>query len=120
MMRKKTGIALTDSLLMTPTKSVTAVIGLTRQKQGCALHRCAIAKEYRGSGASQALMRCTDEQARAYGLTCIRVDTHRKNKSMQTLLRESGYRYRGNILVAAEPGHDPRRLAFEKILKDKK
>ncbi len=86
----------------------------------CALHRCAIAKEYRGSGASQALMRCTDEQARAYGLKCIRVDTHRKNKPMQTLLRESGYRYRGNILVDAEPGHDPRRLAFEKTLKDKK
>ncbi len=86
----------------------------------CALHRCAIAKEYRGSGASQALMRCTDEQTKAYGLKCIRVDTHRKNKSMQTLLRESGYRYRGNILVEAEPGHDPRRLAFEKVLKDKK
>ena len=86
----------------------------------CALHRCAIAKEYRGSGAAQALMRCTEEQARAYGLKCIRVDTHRKNKPMQTLLRENGYRYRGNILVDSEPGHDPRRLAFEKILKDKK
>ena len=35
-------------------------------------------------------------------------------------LRESGYRYRGNILVESEPGHDPHRQAFEKILKDKK
>ena len=86
----------------------------------CVLHRAAVAKEYRGSGMSQALMRCADEQARAYGLKCIRVDTHRTNKPMQNLLRESGYRYRGNILVDAEPGHDPHRQAFEKLLKDKK
>ena len=86
----------------------------------CVLHRAAVAKEYRGSGASQAMMRCAEEQARAYGLRCIRVDTHRKNKPMQNLLRQSGFRYRGNILVEAEPGHDPHRQAFEKLLKDKK
>ena len=86
----------------------------------CVLHRAAVAKEYRGSGMAQALIRCAEEQARAYGLRCIRVDTHKKNKPMQTLLRESGFRYRGNILVEAEPGHDPHRQAFEKILKDKK
>lgn len=86
----------------------------------CVLHRAAAAKEYRGSGISQTLIRCAEEQARAYGLKCIRVDTHKKNKPMQNLLRESGYRYRGNILVESEPGHDPHRQAFEKILKDKK
>ena len=86
----------------------------------CVLHRCAVAKKYRGSGAAQALIRFVETQARAYGLRCIRVDTHRKNKPMQNLLRESGFRYRGNILVDAEPGHDPHRQAFEKILKDKK
>ncbi len=86
----------------------------------CVLHRAAVAKEYRGSGASQALVSCCETQARVYGLRCIRVDTHRKNKPMQNLLRESGFRYRGNILVDAEPGRDPRRQAFEKILKEKK
>ena len=86
----------------------------------CVLHRAAVAKEYRGSGMSQALMRCAEAQARVYGLKCIRVDTHKKNKPMQNLLRESGFRYRGNILVHAEPGHDPHRQAFEKLLKDKK
>ena len=86
----------------------------------CALHRAAVAKEYRGSGAAQTLIRCAEEQARVYGLKCIRVDTHRKNKPMQALLRETGFRYRGNILVDSEPGHDPRRQAFEKILKDRK
>ncbi len=86
----------------------------------CALHRAAVAKEYRGSGAARALIRCAEDQARAWGLRSVRVDTHRKNKPMQALLRECGYRYRGNVLVDAEPGHDPRRQAFEKLLKDKK
>ena len=86
----------------------------------CVLHRAAVAKEYRGSGASQALIRCVEEQAGAYGLKCIRVDTHRKNKAMQTLLHDSGFRYRGNVLVDSESGHDPRRQAYEKILKNKK
>ena len=39
-MRKKIGIALTDSLLMTPTKSVTAVIGLSREKRPCHKQGC--------------------------------------------------------------------------------
>ena len=47
----------------------------------------------------------------------MRVDTHKKNKPMQNLLREAGFRYRGNILINSEPGHDPHRQAFEKILK---
>ena len=37
---------------------------------------------------------------------------------MQRLLRESGYRYRGNVLID-DAGHDPARQAYEKILKIK-
>ena len=33
------------------------------------------------------------------------------------MLRENGFRYRGNITISSEPGHDPERLCFEKILK---
>ena len=83
----------------------------------CVLHRCAVAKVWRGSGMSDKLLRCVEEQARAFGLRCVRTDTHRKNKAMQRLLRENGYRYRGNVQVSAEPGHDPARQAYEKILK---
>ena len=39
---------------------------------------------------------------------------------MQRLLRESGFRYRGNVRVAVEPGHDSARQAFEKLLKKEK
>ena len=83
----------------------------------CVLHRCAVAKDFRGSGLADKMLRCAEEQARAFGLRCVRTDTHKKNKAMQRLLRENGYRYRGNVLVSAEPGHDPARQAYEKILK---
>ena len=63
------------------------------------------------------LLRCVEQQARAFGLRCVRTDTHRKNKPMQRLLRDAGYRYRGNIQVLVEPGHDTARQAYEKILK---
>lgn len=83
----------------------------------CVLHRSALAAKYRGSGLAERLIKCAEEQCRAYGLRCIRTDTHRKNKAMQRLLRDSGFRYRGNVQVSAEPGHDGARQAYEKILK---
>ena len=81
------------------------------------LHRAAVAAAYRCSGLSEALMRAVEERAEMLGCRCIRTDTHRKNKPMQRLLRESGYRYRGNITISCEPGHDTERQAFEKLLK---
>ncbi|MBP3540161.1 MAG: tRNA (guanosine(37)-N1)-methyltransferase TrmD [Oscillospiraceae bacterium] len=86
----------------------------------CVLHRAAVAADYRGTGVSGYIMKCVEQLAVGYGLRCVRVDTHRKNKPMQQLLRENGYRYRGNIQVNSEPGHDSARQAFEKILKTKK
>ena len=53
----------------------------------------------------------------ALGLKALRTDTHRKNKAMLRLLRESGYRYRGNIRWPVEEGHDATGQAYEKLLK---
>jgi hypothetical protein len=36
---------------------------------------------------------------------------------MKRLLQRCGYAYRGNLLVLSEPYHDPRRQAFEKLIK---
>lgn len=83
----------------------------------CVLHRAAVSAKYRGSGIAEYMMKCVEAQTREYGRRCVRVDTHKKNKSMQRLLRDSGYRYRGNIQVIVEPGHDAGRQAFEKLLK---
>ena len=66
------------------------------------------------------LMQLVERQAREYGLRCVRTDTHKKNKPMQRLLRENGYRYRGNVQVRVGEGHDPARQGYEKILKERK
>ena len=86
----------------------------------CVLHRAAVGRDYRGSGMAEILMDLVEQQCRLLGRRAIRVDTHKKNKPMQNLLRESGYRYRGNVEVYCEPGHDVARQAYEKILKDKR
>lgn len=44
-MQKEIGVSLTESLLMMPSKSVTAVIGVTAQKQGCVLHGCEVCEK---------------------------------------------------------------------------
>ena len=79
----------------------------------CVLHRAAVAAEFRGSGIASEMMKLVKRCCLDFDRSCIRTDTHRKNKAMQKLLRDSGFRYRGNVLVSAEEGHDPRRQAFE-------
>jgi len=39
--QKHIGLTLTQGGMLTPTKSVTAVIGVTRQEQSCRIHKCA-------------------------------------------------------------------------------
>ena len=52
MMRKKTGIALTDSLLMSPSKSVTAIVGICGGEPTEKTHKCSLCDktdcEFRG------------------------------------------------------------------------
>ena len=77
------------------------------------LHRCAVARQWYGSGLSDHMIAQAKELTLAMGRRWLRVDTHKKNKSMQALLRRNGFQYRGNVLVTVSGGHDPRRLAFE-------
>ena len=86
----------------------------------CVLHRAAVAEDYRGTGLAEKLLRFAEDEAAARGVRCVRADTHRKNKAMQRLLREGGFRYRGNVQVRVGEGHDPARQAYEKILKREK
>lgn len=83
----------------------------------CTIHRAAVAAEFRGTGMSDMLINQAERLALEMGAQSMRVDTHRKNKAMQGLLRRLGYSYRGNVLVGSEPGHDPARQGFEKALK---
>ena len=80
------------------------------------LHRNAVAADWRGTGMADHLMQAAEQLAREGGAHAVRVDTHRQNGAQKKLLERHGYRFCGNILCD-EPGHDPRRQAFEKLLK---
>ena len=80
------------------------------------LHRNAVSADFRGTGLSDLLMQEVERLARESGARAVRVDTHRHNGAQKKLLERHGYRFCGNILCD-EPGHDPRRQAFEKLLK---
>lgn len=83
----------------------------------CVLHRSAVSAKYRGTGVSDFMMKSVKQQCILFDRHVIRVDTHRKNKAMLKLLRESGFTYRGNLMISSEEGHDPARQAFDIILK---
>ena len=80
------------------------------------LHRNAVSAGWRGTGLSDLLMQEVERLARESGAHAVRVDTHRHNGAQKKLLERHGYRFCGNILCD-EPGRDPRRQAFEKLLK---
>lgn len=80
------------------------------------IHRLAALAEYRGSGLSGKVMELAENLAREKGISSIKVDTHKKNKAMGTLLKKCGYKYCGNVILQSEEGHDGRRQAFEKLL----
>lgn len=79
-----------------------------------ALHRVAVAEEYRGKGAAKfILLHAGEELARARGRTSLRLDTHEKNYPMQGLLKSCGFSPCGVVHIYRD---DTARLAFEKIL----
>ncbi|MCF0137388.1 MAG: tRNA (guanosine(37)-N1)-methyltransferase TrmD [Oscillospiraceae bacterium] len=82
----------------------------------CTVHRNAVASEFRGTGMADRIFEFAESIAMEKGFRELRVDTHRKNKPMRELLKRRGFVYRGNVLVSSEPGHDPARQAFEKLL----
>ncbi len=81
------------------------------------IHRCAVAEQWRGSGLADRMIGECERLALAQGLGWLRVDTHKKNKAMQGLIRRHGFQYRGNVLAEVPPSHDPRRVAYEKRLR---
>ena len=83
----------------------------------CVLHRNAVEASFRGTGLSDRLVSEAERIAREKGAAALRVDTHRHNEAMKKLLKRTGFTYRGNILIRIGQGHDPRRQAFEKLLK---
>lgn len=76
------------------------------------IHRIALAKTARGSGAASRLLQQAEAFILQQGVRCIRVDTHRQNQPMQKFLVKHGYVFCGEITL---PDGSPR-IAFDKLL----
>ena len=109
------------TLTTTPESGYSAITDGKWSSDECytTLHRCAVSKQWRGSGLSDRIISECEHLTLEKSIHWMRVDTHRKNKSMQNLLTRCGFQFRGNVMVDAPEGHDPRRKAFEKKLSRK-
>ena len=83
----------------------------------CTIHRTAVAEKYHGNGVFAFILDTCEKMAKEKGIRYLRADTHGKNKAVQHVLKEKGFRYRGNVTVLCEPGHETARQAFEKRIK---
>jgi len=83
----------------------------------CIGQRVAVSEKYRGTGIADKLLECIDKETTLKGASSVRIATHKKNKSMKNLLDRNGYRFRGNISIDVETGHDSNRQAFEKVFR---
>ncbi len=80
-----------------------------------AIHRVAVSANYRGKGLSRKLFTNLFKVTQELGFEEIRVDTHKKNLRMQSLLESFGFIRSGVIYIAADPV-DKERFVFEKTL----
>ena len=76
------------------------------------IHRIAVDAEYKGAGLASKIIGNIEQMCLSRDVHSIRVDTHRRNASMQRLLEKNGFLYCGIIYL------DDRseRIAFEKIV----
>ena len=75
------------------------------------IHRICVDDALKGQGLSGRMIAEAEAQCQERGVTSIKVDTHRKNLSMQRLLEKHGCARCGIIY-----SDDGERIAFEKIL----
>ena len=67
-------------------------------------HRLAVAPSAQGRGVGQVLLAQAEHEARALGLSLLRVDTNSENAATQRLFPKLGYRFAGEIELAFRPG----------------
>ncbi|VYT81407.1 GNAT family N-acetyltransferase [Clostridium tertium] len=84
---------------------------ITDNKYGV-IHRIAVSRDYANRGIGKKIIESSEDIAKENNIKSMRADTHKDNKTMQSLLLKNGYEYCGIIFV--EDGTE--RLAFEKEL----
>ena len=81
------------------------------------VHRVAVTPARKGQGLAGQLIDQAAAMCRERGIDSMRMDTHEDNRSMQRMLTKNGFVYRGIIHLRRDGA---RRVAFEKILSDRK
>lgn len=107
------------SITMSPEPGYDNITGgawLTTEESYAVIHRSAVRAEMRGTALAAEMFSFAEELCLGLGKQSIRIDTHKDNMSMLGLLRKLGYVPCGNILVSVAEGHDPNRVALEKLL----
>ncbi len=74
------------------------------------IHRLAVADNYKGKGIGSLLIKKLEKLAVDNGINTIRIDTHQKNLSMQSLIKKNNFIYCGIIYTEA----NAKRLAYQK------
>lgn len=77
------------------------------------VHRLAVDPDFRRRGFGRALLSFAEEQARALGMTHLRLDVYSLSSSMQRLVTALSYEKRGEFYL---PGHVHPFYAYEKAL----
>lgn len=78
------------------------------------IHRSCVRNEYKGRGIFTMFVEKAKEIAKEKGLTDLRIDTHRDNKSMQRSIAKNGFVECGVVFVMEQ--EDPYRIAYQKRL----
>ena len=83
------------------------------------LHRIAILKKFRGKGYAKLIMDYIDKLALSFNLDSIKVDTMENNIEMTRTLIKSNYQECGIIYLLRKDVLDPKRIAYEKVVRRK-
>lgn len=75
------------------------------------IHRMAVDNNYKGKGLSSVIMKHVEVVCLKNGVHSIKIDTHKKNKSMQRVIGKNNFNYCGIIYVDDKS----KRVAFEKL-----
>ena len=86
--------------------------GWLNENRYAVVHRIAVADECRRKGIAHEILRYVEEVSVEQGIRDIRIDTHRDNIAMRSLLKKLGYTHCGRITLTSGAFRE----AFHKIL----
>ena len=84
-----------------PTYSEINGRGWLNENSYAVVHRIAVADECRRRGVAKEILYYTEELCRENGVCDIRIDTHRDNRAMRSLLKKMGYIHCGRITLTS-------------------